>query len=264
MAIFINLLPYLNRIDDCKELLDSWQGGLEISMDGPNWVDPMNWTVEFSRFQQHRGPLSVHSPIWELNLASARYEVLRNYSFDVYKQSLAWSAKIGAEQVVVHPSLYSSPLFLRSQSQYYAKENLKRLGEEAKKLGIDMAVENVGFHETALFNEEEFVRLFEEIPTISALVDVGHSHINGWDTASLICQLGTRLSAVHLHDNDAISDLHLPIGAGTLEWGGIWDALRSADHPFRSILEYGYDTPMELLLQHVKLVEHELEEPQVL
>ncbi|WP_216624611.1 hypothetical protein [Paenibacillus foliorum] len=37
MAVFINLLPYLNRIDDCKELLDCWQGGLEISMDGPNW-----------------------------------------------------------------------------------------------------------------------------------------------------------------------------------------------------------------------------------
>ncbi|MEK3726114.1 sugar phosphate isomerase/epimerase family protein [Paenibacillus sp. FSL H8-0034] len=258
MAIFINLLPYMDRIDDSKELLDCWQGGLEIAMDGPNWTDPINWTVEFERFQHHTGPISVHSPIWELNLASARYEVVRNYSFEIYKQSLAWSAKIGAEQVVVHPSLYSTPLFLRSQSQYYAKENLKRLGEEAQKLGIDMAVENVGFRKTALFDQEEFVRLFEEIPTISALVDVGHAHINGWDTPALIRELGSRLSAVHLHDNDAVGDLHLPIGEGTMEWTGVWEALRSAKHPFHATLEYRRNTPLDVLLQHVKLVEQEL------
>lgn len=258
MAVFINLLPYMNRIDDCGELLDRWQDGVEISMDGPNWREPVNWNAEFTRFRNYRGPLSVHSPIWELNLASARFEIIRNYSFEVYKECLAWSAQIGAEQMVLHPSLYSTPLFLRKESQECAKENLRRLGEEARKLGIDLAVENVGFRDCALFDQEEFVRLFEEIPTISALLDVGHAHINGWNSAELIRRLGPRLSAVHLHDNDGLSDLHQPVGDGTIEWDPVWEALRSLNHPFRAILEYQMETPLETLCEHAERIRDEL------
>ncbi|MGZ9584908.1 sugar phosphate isomerase/epimerase family protein [Paenibacillus marinisediminis] len=258
MAVFINMLPYMNRIDDCKELLERWSGGLEISMDGPNWLEPLNWSTEFKRFQGHPGPLSVHSPIWELNLASARFEMIRNYSYEIYKECLAWSAHIGAEQMVLHPSLYSTPLFLRRESQYWAKENLKRLGDEAYRIGIDLAVENVGFGETALFNEDEFVRLFDEIPTITALIDVGHAFINGWNTPNVLQSLGQRLSAVHLHDNDGIGDLHQPIGEGKIEWEPIWQALGGMKHSFRSILEYQFDTPVDKVLEHAALVELEL------
>lgn len=259
MTIFINMLPYMNRVADCKELLDRWSGGIEISMDGPNWMEPVNWHAEYERFKSHPGPLSVHSPIWELNLASARFELIRSYSYEVYKECLAWSAHIGAEQMVLHPSLYSTPLFLRKESQERSIENLKRLGDDAQKLGIDLAVENVGFRDTALFDQEEFVRLFEEIPTITALVDVGHAHINGWDTPELLRALGKRLSAVHLHDNDGYGDLHQPIGEGTIEWQPIWDALGSLQHSYRSILEYQWDTSVEKVLEHAALVERELQ-----
>ncbi|WP_409344273.1 sugar phosphate isomerase/epimerase family protein [Paenibacillus sp. MBLB4367] len=258
MTTFINMLPYMNRIEDCKELLERWSGGLEISMDGPNWHEPVNWHAEFERFKGHPGPLSVHSPIWELNIASARFDLLAQYSVDVYKECLAWSAHIGAEQMVLHPSLYSTPLFLRKQSQQRSIDNLKRLGDEARKLGIDLAVENVGFRDGALFDQEEFVRLFEEIPTITALVDVGHAHINGWNTPELLRALGGRLSAVHLHDNDGEDDLHQPVGEGTIEWQPIWDALKEMQHPFRSILEYQFDTPVETVLQHATMVERAL------
>lgn len=263
MTVLINLLPYMKRIEDAKELLERWSGGLEIPMDGPNWEEPANWNEEFLRFKDYTGPISVHSPIWELNLASSRFEVISQYSYEVYKGCLEWSARIGAEQMVLHPSLYSTMIFNRKQSQARSIDNLKRLGEVAGKLGIDLAVENVGFHEFALFDEEEFVRLFEDIPTISALVDVGHAHINGWDTPELIRRLGTRLSAVHLHDNDGIDDLHQPIGEGTIAWDPLFDALRSLSHPFRSILEYQFDTPLQILLDHAGLVKSKLSNPAV-
>lgn len=259
MKPFINLLPYMHRVDDAVELLDRWKGGIEISMDGPNWREPLNWEQECHRFDSHVGPLSVHAPIWELNLATPRFGVIREYSFEVYKECLKWSKIIGAEQVVIHPSLYSTPVFLRRESQQVAKENLMRLGEEAHKLGIDMAVENVGLGSFALFDQEEFVRLFEEIPSIKALVDVGHAHINGWDTPSVIRELGTGLCAVHLHDNDGHQDLHQPVGHGTIDWKPIWEALRGIKHSYRAILEYKEETPTEILLEHVGIIEHELE-----
>lgn len=260
MKIHINLLPYLNRMEDAAELLNRWNGGIEILMDGPNWKQPLEWELERQRFEPYSHPKSVHAPIWELNLASARFEEIRKYSFEVYKQSVEWSASIGAEQVIIHPNLYSAPIFLRRESQECAKENLMRLGEAGQKLGIQVVVENVGFgSQFALFDEEEFVQLFEEIPTIKALVDIGHAHINGWDTPSLIRKLGTRLCAVHIHDNDGIGDLHLPVGQGTIDWQPVWEALRSLEHFYRATLEYREETPMEILLQHAGDIEKELE-----
>jgi len=258
LTIYINMLPYMYRIEDCEELLARWSGGLEISMDGPNWLEPVNWNVEFGRFKNHPGPLSVHSPIWELNIASARFDMLAQYSYEVYKECLAWSAHIGAEQMVLHPSLYSTQLFLRKESQQRSIDNLKRLGDEAQKLGIVLAVENVGFRDGALFDQEEFVRLFEEIPTITALVDIGHAHINGWNTPELLRALGERLSAVHLHDNDGYDDLHQPIGEGTIEWQPVWNALKELRHPLRYILEYQFETPVDTVLQHAAMVEKSL------
>ncbi len=259
MRTFINLLPYMNRVDDAVELLNVWKGGIEISMDGPNWLEPLDWDRELKRYRGHTGPLTVHAPIWELNLASARFPEIRQYSLDIYKQSLEWSARMGAEHVVIHPSLYSTPLFLRRESQQYAMENLAKLGAEAKKLGIEVAVENIGLRSFVLFDEEEFVNLFEQIPTIKALVDVGHAHINGWDVPALIRKLGTKLCAVHLHDNDGIDDLHLPVEMGTIQWQPVWDALNSLEHDCRAILEYREETPVELVLAHAQKITNKLE-----
>ncbi|HIW32652.1 MAG TPA: TIM barrel protein [Candidatus Paenibacillus intestinavium] len=245
-------------MDNCTQLLSRWTGGIEIMMDGPSWHEPVNWDTECNRFQNFKGPLSVHGPIWELNLASARYPAIREYSYEVYKECLEWCARIGAEHMVIHPNLYSTPLFSRAQSQYFAKESLKRLGEEAQKLNVVLAVENVGIREYALFDQEEYIRLYEEISTVSALVDVGHAHVNGWDIPSLIRSLGAKIKAVHLHDNDGQEDLHQPIGQGTIEWELIWSALHDLNHPFRAILEYGDDASLELLLEHGRAVEKKL------
>lgn len=258
MTIFINLAPYMNQVDNSVELLRRWNGGIELMMDGPNWREPVDWEVEFRRFQHFQGPISVHAPIWELNLASARYASIREYSYEVYKECLDWCARIGAEHMVLHPNLYSTPLFARQASQEFAKENLRRLGEYAEQLNIGLAVENMGMGDYALFNQEEFTALFKEIPSIVALVDVGHAHVNGWDIPALIRHLGPSIKAVHLHDNDGINDLHQPIGHGTIQWESIWDALNSLDHSYRPILEYSEGVSLELMLEHGAEVEQKL------
>jgi len=250
MTIFINLAPYTYQVDQSAELLDCWNGGIEIMMDGPNWREPVDWKKEFERFAHYQGPISVHGPIWELNLATDRYPAIREYSYEVYKECLDWCAQIGALHMVLHPNLYSTPLFARKASQQYAKENLRRLGEHAAKLNIDVAVENIGKGEYALFNQEEFVELFDEIETIKALVDVGHAHMNGWDVPAVIRQLGSRIAAVHLHDNDGVNDLHQPIGHGTIRWELIWDAMNSLEHSYRPIIEYSEGVSLELMLKH--------------
>ncbi len=253
MEPFINLLPYMTKIERVYELLDEWTGGIEISTDGPHWHGETDWELEKRRFEEHTGPIGVHLPIFELNLASVQYPEHAEYSFEMYTAFLEWSSTF-ASHAVLHTHLYSTPLFQRIEAQNRSKEYLNRLGSIAEKAGIDLLVENVGFHGGMLFNEQEFVQLFEEIPTIKALIDVGHAHINNWDTPKVIEALGNKLKALHLHDNDRTDDSHLPIGEGTIQWDPIWESLKKANHHYLAILEYREGTEAEKLLNDVQMV----------
>ncbi len=252
MIPFISLLPFMQRPDDVHQLLERWDGGVELVTDGPNWHEQTDLAVEQRRYLSHSGPLGVHAPIFELDLATARHRVLREYSFEVYQRFIEWSAAIGATHMVLHTHQFASPIFLREVSQRHARENVAKLGRIAEEHRVILLVENIGFHDKMLFDQEEFVRLFDEIPTIKALLDVGHAHINGWDIPRVIQDLGEHLQAVHLHDNDGARDLHLPIGEGTIDWAGIWEVLGQLRHPWRAILEYEVDTPVETLLNDAR------------
>lgn len=253
MTIFINLLPYMKDEKELDRLLGSWKGGIELVTEGADWIhNPTDWSRERTPFQSFPGPLSVHTPIFDLNLASPRYSVISQYSFEVYQQALHWSAHMGAMHAVIHPNLQSTPLYNRQEAQQCSKGYLKRLGELGESLGVKVLVENVGFHDCALFDPDEFVELFNEIPSIEALLDVGHAHINGWDIPLMIKRLGERLTAVHLHDNHGVYDEHLPIGGGTIDWSGVWRQLDQAQHKVDLILEYNIGTSTELLLEHAE------------
>ncbi|WP_074011170.1 sugar phosphate isomerase/epimerase family protein [Numidum massiliense] len=261
MALSISLLPYMNRISEAQELLYTWEGGIEILTDGPEWREhPYDWQRERGRFSSYSGPLSVHAPIFEVNLAASRYRTIREYSFAVYKQSVEWAAAIGATHVVIHPNMHLAPIFRREQAQAWAKVYLRNLGRLAHDVGVKVVVENVGAAETALFNQVEFTQLFAEIPEIDALVDIGHAHMNRWDVPSLLRQLGERVAAVHVHDNDGVRDLHLPVGTGTIDWDPVWAALGEYTHDCTVILEYGIGTPLDTLLAHGEEVARRLAE----
>lgn len=258
MVSYISLVPYMNRPEAAAELLSCWNEGIEILMDGPNWRQPLDWDKEIQRFAEYSGKISIHAPIFELNLASPRYEVIRQHSFEVYKECLEWAARINAESIVIHPNLHTTPIFLRKEAQECVKDSLHKLGSIAKEYGVELAVENVGYGSSALFNQEEFIYLFGEIPNISALLDVGHAHINRWDIAKVIKGLDEHFTAVHLHDNWGLSDEHQPIGLGNINWQPIWDALNDLEHEYRAIIEYKEDTSLEILLEHAELVKSQL------
>lgn len=257
--ISINLLPYMDDKKKVAEIHSRWEGGVELVTEGADWYDNgADWFRKSGFPANFAGRISVHAPIFDLNLANPRYPVLSQYSFEVYQQSLLWAAQIGAKHIVIHPNLQTTPIFHKAEAQRCSKSYLRKLGELGKRLGVNVLVENVGFHECALFSSEEFIRLFDEIPSIDALLDVGHAHINQWDIPEIINRLGKRLTAVHLHDNCGKDDDHLPIGEGTIEWTGIWQELRGAVHEIEFILEYKIGTPLDTLIEHAQNLQEQL------
>ena len=59
----------------------------------------------------------------------------------------------------------------------------------------------------------------------TACLDLGHCGLYGYDAAEMIKGLGTRLGALHVHDNDYQSDSHTAPYLGKMHWDTICNAL---------------------------------------
>ncbi len=138
-------------------------------------------------------------------------------------------------------NLFVIHLFSRNLS---TKENIDLKIEKLKELAI--FAKN---HDSILTleNTEEDAELlkivFNKIPEISFCLDIGHANLFAKDNRSvdLIENFGKILKHIHLHDNiggDAEKfDLHLPIGAGRINFKPIFQKLREVGYTGDIVLE---------------------------
>jgi sugar phosphate isomerase/epimerase len=125
-------------------------------------------------------------------------------------------------------------------------ELLARWTERAARAGVTLCIENLSEH------ADHFAAAFGQVPDLGLTLDLGHGQIlpppdTGNAAFELIARFAYRIRHVHLHDNHggdrSRDDLHLPIGAGTVDFSGILRALRAT----------GYDGgfSFEVKLEHV-------------
>jgi sugar phosphate isomerase/epimerase len=93
-------------------------------------------------------------------------------------------------------------------------------------------VENMG---SSFAPAEQLRPLFDAAPSLGLHLDVGHANIGRRPeepnrVAELLDAFGDRLAHVHVHDNLGLDDLHLPLGAGSVDWPAVVHALRGAGY----------------------------------
>ena len=111
--------------------------------------------------------------------------------------------------------------------------NLQEIGRRCRGHHLRFVIEN-----NPLFPLRYYVELLSNIPPENAgmCLDVGHANIQvpGHETplTDWIHALGDRIEHLHLHDNDGVKDLHLPILApgGTVDWKSCFQALKAVDY----------------------------------
>lgn len=128
------------------------------------------------------------------------------------KRSIECSAEVGAEVCVIHPDAFKSP---EENAEMYLE-----LLPFAKECNVKIATENMFCwdgekgHATfaACATPESFKAHIDVVndPFLVACVDIGHAEMKGIDTsaAELILELGDRVKALHIHDNNKLYDAH--------------------------------------------------------
>lgn len=119
----------------------------------------------------------------------------------------------------------------------------------SKKYNVKIALENNHLYQTA----EQLSELVDSLDDkyFTVCLDTGHCNLFGQDTANMIRKLGKdRLKALHVHDNDAVVDLHTAPYFGNMDWTSITNALAEINYSGDFTLEadsFYHKHPNELL-----------------
>jgi sugar phosphate isomerase/epimerase len=144
------------------------------------------------------------------------FDSVRQAAVGELRRCVEMFAELGVRWMNVHPDR-RAPMH---DWQFVIQQNRKSLGElleTATPLGVGLMIENLpdSFNTVA-----ELGDLLHELPELGLHLDIGHANLHRGQnvTEPILAAFGPRLRHVHLHDNKGgDDDLHLPLGAGTLE-----------------------------------------------
>lgn len=155
---------------------------------------------------------------------------IRNY----FKRAIECTAEAGGNICIIHPDVSVD-----------AKRNAEMYMELlpfAKECGVKIATENMWKwdkeKDCAMFascaTPESFCEHVDLVADdwLVACLDIGHAEMKGSDTtaAQMIRALGSRLQALHIHDNDKWHDSHQIPFSMDIDFGPIAEALKEVNY----------------------------------
>lgn len=161
------------------------------------------------------------------------------YLLEALKKTIMGCAYIGCRRLVIHPFFLSYDKQLDPQTEW--ELNIQRYSElipAAKQYGVKLLLENMftayrGRNYAAICSDIskacKYIDTLNEIAgekVFGFCLDTGHLLLLGLDVKNAMIQLGDRIEAFHVHDNDGILDQHLAPYMGKLDWNRFVEGLR--------------------------------------
>lgn len=148
------------------------------------------------------------------------------------KRAIECTAEAGGNICIIHP-----------QNNASAKENAEMYLELlpfAKQHGVKIAAENMwnwnlgNIVPAACSSPEDFNAHLDAVDDdfLVACLDIGHAEMSGVHTSAveMIHALGSRLQALHIHDNDGVYDKHQIPFSMNIDFGAIMKALKEINY----------------------------------
>ena len=160
------------------------------------------------------------------------------------KRAIECLAEAGGEILIIHPMNNGTP---EENAEMYFE-----LLPFAKEHNVKIATENMWnwkkFHKHSSFaacaTPESFNAHLDAVNDdyLVACLDIGHAEMKGSNTTAveMVRALGSRLKALHIHDNDKLHDSHQPPFTMDIDFVPIVKALKDIDYDGYFTLEASY------------------------
>lgn len=235
MKVGSSNVPDIPLVEEIRTLSESGLSFLEL------YVGRKKTTLDELREEKRTISDLLSSSDLELVGHVTNYPILAwNDQQDLMLGCLDLFAELDAELVTVHPRVESSgkPTHINNVEAFDIwVGTIDRCLERAEEYGIMLCAENI--NETV----SDFVRIFEEFPQLGFTLDIGHANLYTKSNISLMLleNLENRLKHVHCHDNvgghGQSWDLHLPVGAGNIDFEPIFSKLKNLSYDKKISLE---------------------------
>lgn len=192
-----------------------------------------DWREKAHKLREHADEIGIicnqaHAP-FDIQYTDEFSETNQNYKKLV--RSMETAALLGAKTIIVHAIKKNLPKkmdFYELNKRFY-----KSLLPYCQKFNICVSVENL-FNIIndrtipVLSDPKEHMNFVESLKSdaFNICVDVGHSAITGQLPENVISSMNKNsLKALHIHDNDFVSDMHILPYTGKIDWESVCEAL---------------------------------------
>lgn len=167
--------------------------------------------------------ITIHGPFLDLSPGSPD-AAIREATCRRFQQMIEAAAVFKPRNIVCHAA-YDTYRYDFCRDEWYSKsiETWQWVANALKKLGARLMLENVYEQRPA-----DMLRLLTQFDPdlVGCCLDVGHQAVFGRQPLSAwVKELGPWIGHLHLHDNNADFDAHLPIGAGSVNFKPVFDFL---------------------------------------
>lgn len=208
---------------------------------GQTWDDEEAWANRLRAAADAAGAhfVQMHGPMFDKFGTGAEHEAL----MVLCERSIRTAHILGVPWVVLEPET-SAGAFDAAQRRRHRDQNaafVRRLLPVAERLGVGIAMENLpdsgarsrGARRWYGAVPEELIELVDTFdhPLVGICWDTGHAQLQGLDQGQSLRAIGSRLQALHVQDNDGVSDQHLLPFHGTVDWSAVMAALAAIAYP---------------------------------
>ena len=150
---------------------------------------------------------------WYLPIGSP-IKSLRNAAIEEAKRYFEVFSPLEVEFVTIH-SNWPGGLFSEKEGIKFQVKTLKGVVKEAKRYNLKMMYEPL---DTFADNVKNLSEILRSVPGLFLHLDIGHANLFGRKPEQFIKKFHEKIKHIHLHDNDGLKDLHLPMGCGNTDW----------------------------------------------
>ena len=163
---------------------------------------------------------NVHSPFDRMNALWNICDV-SEYILDRTLECIDICGKNGIRKMVIHPTDGIKPF----EPTKFGFVNFSKLVDRAEKRGVDLLFENIQMPQflDTIFNE------FGESERVRFCYDIGHENCFSKGTDCL-SKFSDKLSGLHIHDNDGLTDGHLIPYDGNIDYSAFLHKLAAVDY----------------------------------
>ena len=163
---------------------------------------------------------SVHATFADINIASPSKAMLKA-SMRRLKQSMQYAKDLDAYLWVFHPGGKSGiSAFYPGADWQQNLQSIRELHKTAVDLGLKIAMENLPEKYNFLMKTpEDFTQFYAEtgLDGIGIVLDTGHANLEG-QIQPFLEKLPKKIAHVHVSDNHGVTDEHLGLGDGSIDW----------------------------------------------